>query len=425
MPGEIIRFVAGPIAEHLRAWHPEPVAMPLTAPQKALVRALRRIRFGRLRVELPDGKVISFKGRLPGESAQLEIRDWKAVDAIIHRGQIGFADAYVDGRIETGNLADLIAFFLRNEKALQHYIHGRFWYSFWIAVRHAVHGNLAGRRKVAGAHYELNNDFYALWLDEGMTYSSALFDDDPLRSLEEAQAAKYRRILKKLGAKAGDHVLEIGCGWGGFAEAAARLGLKVTAVTLSHQQADFAVERIEAAHLSDRVHILVKDYRDVHGTFDHVVSIGLFEHLGAENWVQFLRQVRRRLKPSGRALIQSIFVQDDVLPVGQARPDFTATYISPAGDLPSAEVFRQRAEEAGLACKEQFAFGLDYKKTFQCWLSRFEANLDAVRAQGHDEPFIRLWRLYLSSCIAAFATLRTSVMQAELVAAQRNVEAKN
>lgn len=418
MPGEIVDLISDPIAEPYSSWHAIPEQPNLRGSRKALLKALGRVRYGGLRLVLPDEKVLHFQGKESGEIAHLEIRDWKALDQIINRGQIGFADAYIDGQLESDNLADLVAFFLRNEKAIQGYFHGKIWYTFWIAARHALHANnKSGSRKNVAAHYDLGNEFYALWLDKGMTYSSALFGDDPRRTLEEAQAAKYRRILDKLQAEPGDHILEIGCGWGGFAQAAAKQGLKVTAVTLSQPQADYAIERIKKAGLDDRVTIQVMDYRDVKGTFDHIVSIGMFEHVGAEYWQDYFRLIKRKLKPYGRAMIQSIFVQDDIFHSSRNKPGFIETYIFPGGDLPSPEVFKQRAQEVGLVCKEQFAFGLDYKRTLQMWLARFEGQLDAVRAQGHDEHFIRLWRLYLSSCIAAFGTLRTGVMQAELMVA--------
>lgn len=415
MPGEIVDLISDPIAEPNSAWHPVSKDPELTGGRAGLMKALARVQFGSLRLVLPNEKVLHFKGGHPGEAARLEVRDWSAFDEIINRGQLGFADCYIDGKLESDNLADLVAFFLRNEKAIHRYFDGKFWYSFWIATRHALHANnKSGSRKNIAAHYNLGNDFYALWLDKSMTYSSALFGDDPRRTLEQAQAAKYRRILDKLDAEPGAHILEIGCGWGGFAETAGRLGYQVTAVTISGPQADYAVERIRKAGLTDRVKIEITDYREVKGKFDHIVSIGMFEHVGAEYWTDYFRVIKHRLKPFGRAMIQSIYIQDDDYERSPSRPGFIETYIFPGGQLPSPSIFKQLAEQTGLECLEQFKFGKDYKRTLQNWLARFESQLDAVRDQGHDEHFIRLWRLYLNSCIAAFGTQRTGVMQAEL-----------
>ena len=415
MPGEIVDLISDPVAEPYSSWHPVQKDPELKGSRSALMKALARAEFGSLRLVLPNEKVLHFKGGHPGEAAKLEVRDWSAFDEIINRGQLGFADGYIDGKLESENLADLVAFFLRNEKAIHSYFHGKFWYSFWIATRYALRANnKSGSRKNIAAHYNLGNDFYALWLDASMTYSSALFGDDPRRTLEQAQAAKYRRILDKLDAEPGAHILEIGCGWGGFAETAGRLGYEVTAVTISGPQADYAVERIRKAGLADRVHIEIMDYRDVKGKYDHIVSIGMFEHVGAEYWGDYFRLVKSKLSPYGTAMIQSIYVQDEAFERGGNNPGFIETYIFPGGQLPSPEIFKNLAEGAGLECIEQFKFGQDYKRTLQNWLARFESRLDAVRALGHDERFIRLWRLYLNSCIAAFGTQRTGVMQAEL-----------
>ncbi len=416
MSGEIADLVSDPTAEPRRSSQRPPEPFNLTGARKALVKALSATEYGALRLVLPEGKVFNFRGGHPGDHAELEIRDWKALDEIISRGQLGFADAYIDGLLDSPDLAKLVAFFLRNERAIEKYFHGKFWYSAWLAVRYALRANSkAGSRKNVAAHYDLGNDFYALWLDRSMTYSSAIFGNEADRTLEEAQAAKYRRILDKLGAEPGDHILEIGCGWGGFAEAAANRGLKVTGVTLSKPQADYAIERMRKANLSNCVDIRVMDYRDIGGTFDHIVSIGMFEHVGADHWSEYFRQVKSKLKPYGRAMIQSIYTQDEFLHSARNKPGFIELYIFPGGQLPSPEAFKQYAERAGLTCKEQFKFGMDYKRTLENWLARFEGQLDAVRTQGHDERFIRLWRLYLTACIAAFATQRTGVMQAELV----------
>ncbi len=415
MPGEVVDLISDPVAEPYSPWHPIAKEPALKGARASLLRALNRVRFGRLRLILPNEKVFAFRGSEPGETAQLEVRDWTALDEIVKRGQMGFADSYIDGKLESDNLADLVAFFLKNEKAIHGYFNGKFWYSAWIFTLHGLHANnKSGSRKNIAAHYDLGNEFYGLWLDRGMTYSAGIFSDDKRRTLEQAQTAKYRRILDKLSPDPGQHILEIGCGWGGFAEMAGRLGYEVTAVTNSERQADYATERMRKAGLSDRVHVELMDYRDVRGKFDHVVSIGMFEHVGAEYWTDYFRTVKHRLKPYGRAMIESIYMPDEAYQRAASQPGFIETYIFPGGELPTPGLFKQRAQQAGLLCGEPFIFGQDYKRTLQMWLARFESELPAIRAQGHDDRFIRLWRLYLSSCIAAFGTQRAGVMQVEV-----------
>lgn len=387
----------------------------LVGSRKRLLEALNNIRYGTLTLTLPDSTSLVFEGVAPGEAAHLELRDWRALDEIFTRGQMGFADAYINGLLNTDDLPGLITFIFRNEAAIETYFNGRPWYGIWLKARNALHANTKGgsRRNVA-AHYDVGNAFFELWLDRSMTYSCGLFEGDPTRSLEAAQAAKYRRILSKLDARPGQHILEIGCGWGGFAEAAAREGLNVKAITLSKSQADYARKRIERAGLQNRVTVEITDYREVEGQFDHIVSIGMFEHVGEAYWPGYFQTIKRHLKPDGKAMIQTIITTPKHFDDASHHPGFIETYIFPGGRLPAPEIFRDGAEKAGLVCREMFTFGQDYKRTLEVWLDRFEANLGAIRAQGYNEPFIRLWRLYFSACIAAFATERTSVMQVEL-----------
>jgi cyclopropane-fatty-acyl-phospholipid synthase len=265
------------------------------------------------------------------------------------------------------------------------------------------------------SHYDLGNAFYSLWLDESMTYSGALFAGDENRTLEEAQQAKYNRILSKLKAAPGSHILEIGCGWGGFAEAAAKQGYRVTAVTISPEQAEFARQRMIEQGLNHLVTIVLKDYREMEGAFDFIVSIGMFEHVGQEYWPAYFKTVHDRLKPGGKAVIQSITLDDAIFERSHGVTGFIEHYIFPGGLLPSRSRFKEAAEKAGLECKEQFAFGMDYARTLREWRRRFEAHLPQVRALGFDETFIRLWRFYLSICIGSFESKRSSLMQAELV----------
>lgn len=330
-------------------------------------------------------------------------------------GETGFAEAYIKGRWESESLKDLLTFGLVNADTLEGFFHGRPLQALMMQLRHLLRFNsLRGSRRNVMAHYDLGNDFYKLWLDEGMTYSCALFDGDPNRTLEQAQEAKYRRILGKLKARPGQHVLDIGCGWGGFAEIAAREGLRVTAITLSTEQAEFARRRIKYGGLDGMARVEIMDYRNLGGKFDHIVSIGMFEHVGERYWPLYFRTLYDHLKPGGVAMVQSITLDDMLFERLHHTTGFMEQVIFPGGMLPSRSRFRAGAEQAGLECREQFAFGKDYARTAQCWLERFHTQKEAVKALGYDDSFLRLWRFYLSACIASFNCGRTSVMQAEL-----------
>lgn len=380
-----------------------------------LLRAFNNIRCGSIVVTLPDGRRKEFRGQDAGPAAQMIIHDMYALDEGIAQGEIGFAEGYIHQRWDSPDLPAMLTFALMNTQTLERFFHGRPWHALWLKAKYRLQGNsLSGSRRNVAAHYDLGNDFYALWLDKSMTYSCALFEGDRSRSLEEAQAAKYRRILNKLQAKPGQDVLEIGCGWGGFAEAAAQDGLQVTAVTLSKEQAIFATERLWRAGLSHLVDVRLTDYREVDGEFDHIVSIGMFEHVGEKYWTSYFETIHDRLVPGGTALVQTITLDDDLFEELRGVTGFIEHYIFPGGMLPSRRRFREAAEKAGLQCREMYAFGKDYAETLRRWLASFEAHTSEVLAQGKDEAFIRLWRFYLASCIASFESGRSSVMQAEL-----------
>jgi len=378
--------------------------------------ALKGVEHGRLVMATPENNILEFSGLKEGPEAHLFLKDWQVLDDLIARGEIGFAENYIDKKCDSDDLAALLTFSLLNAPVLERFFHGKPLYALWLRLKNSLRGNsLNGSRKNIMEHYDLGNDFYSLWLDKSMTYSCGLFDGDESRSLEEAQAAKYRRILNKLSAKPGEHILDIGCGWGGFAEAAAKQGLHVTAITISKEQADYAKERMQKAGLDNLVSVELTDYREIKGKFDHVVSIGMIEHVGQQYWPVYFETVKKALKPGGKAMIQSITLDCSLFEELGSATGFIEHYIFPGGMLPSKSRFRMNAEQAGLKCREMFAFGEDYARTLKHWLSRFESNKDKVLALGFDEPFLRLWRFYLSSCIASFLSKRSDVMQAELV----------
>lgn len=384
--------------------------MTRSATEMLLLKGLEHIRFGTLALTLPDGSTHHFEGPEAGPSADIRVRERSAISAVVTQGDIGFAESYMRGEWDTDDLATLMHFVCQNVSALEHFFHGNRLFRLFFAILHRLRPNTkTGSKKNIHAHYDLGNDFYSLWLDETMTYSSAIYKT-PDVSLEQAQHAKYDRIIERLAeARQGERVLEIGCGWGGFAESAAREGMHVTGLTLSEEQAAFARERLQ-----NKADIAIRDYRDERGLFDHIVSIEMFEAVGERYWPAYFDTLKHRLSEGGRALIQTITIADDVFPHYRMRGDFIQRHIFPGGMLPSKEIFEQLAHTAGLKVQDAFTFGRDYARTLSEWLARFDAKRSEVTALGFSEEFIRKWRFYLAYCLGAFASSRTDVVQYEL-----------
>ena len=328
-------------------------------------------------------------------------------------GDIGFAEAYMDGDCDSPDLPGLIALLAENQQALGGMVHPTSAAQPGAQSCCTAAGTIRApdRKRNIHAHYDLGNSFYRLWLDPTMSYSSALFDGES-KSLEAAQAAKYDRMLTQLGAKQGDTILEIGCGWGGFAEMAARRGMRVTAITISREQLEFARERLERAGLADRVELQFRDYRDIEGRYDHIVSIEMIEAVGERYWPDYFAMLKRHVAPGGSALVQAIVIADDFFEGYRSRPDFIQTYIFPGGMLLSPQRLGEQCRRAGLKIAELYSFGLDYAHTLETWLGRFDDVADQVGRLGFDERFRRMWRYYLAYCAAGFSTRRTDVLQA-------------
>jgi len=293
-------------------------------------------------------------------------------------------------------------------------IYGSWWGSLLGRVRHWLNRNSrSGSRKNIHAHYDLGNAFYRLWLDDTMNYSSGWFDGRFEQPLAQAQMAKVRRALQECQVKAGDRVLEIGCGWGAVAEeATARIGAQLVGVTLSTEQLAFAQERMLRVAGPSSADLRLQDYRDVaDGPFDAVVSIEMFEAVGREFWPSYFETVHRQLKPGAKACIQTITIADDLFERYVKSTDFIQQYIFPGGMLPSPQVFREHARRAGLVVEAEMAFGRDYAETLRRWRQAFLAQEAQVRALGFDQRFLRIWEFYLAYCEAAFDTGNTDVMQ--------------
>ena len=383
--------------------------------ERQVVKRLDRLHTGRLEVTLPNDSLAIFAGERPGPSAALRIRTPAMVTRLFKAGSIGFAEGYMAGEWDTDDLATLIYLLHLNEDALEpDFSRLQHLYTLISAVRHRLRRNSrAGSRRNIAYHYDLGNDFYAQWLDETWTYSSAIFarPDEPLA---DAQRRKYARLLARLDAKPGDHILEIGCGWGGFARYAAEQGgCHVTGLTLSTEQLRFAEAKTREAGLADRVQFELRDYRDVTDTYDHVVSIEMYEAVGEAYWPAYFKAIRDALKPGGRAAIQAITIEDDRFDYYRANVDFIQEYVFPGGMLASPEIFRAKAAAQGLVPREADFYGKDYARTLMRWDDAVcEARAAIVAERG--EPFFRMWRYYLAYCAAGFTSGNIDLMQIAL-----------
>jgi cyclopropane-fatty-acyl-phospholipid synthase len=394
------------------------LALPHTAPAaaRAVFGLLGRLRTGTLDVQMPDGSMAHFGGAAGDTEprASLRLNDWRVCQAALKSGDIGFAETFIDGGWTSPDLVALLELFIANREAVDKVIFGSWWGSLAYRLKHLMNRNSRqGSRKNIHAHYDIGNPFYRLWLDETMNYSSALFEGDLTRPTAEAQAAKVRRALRECGVQPGQRVLEIGCGWGALAEmAASEFGAHVTGVTLSTEQLAFARDRMQRHGVAERVDLRLQDYRDIdEEPFDAIASIEMFEAVGREYWGDFFSTLRGRLKPGGRACIQTITIRDELFERYARSTDFIQQYIFPGGLLPSPEAFRTEARKAGLEVSHEFAFGSCYAETLRRWRMEFLARDNQVRQLGFDTRFMRIWEFYLAYCEAAFTTGDTNVMQ--------------
>jgi cyclopropane-fatty-acyl-phospholipid synthase len=375
-------------------------------------RVLSSIEYGTLNFVAPNGEVTTVRGPKPGPRARFVVHDWAVLKRVAARGDIGLGEDFIAGAWETDDVEKLATFFLLNMAQFEPLANG----SFINQLLFRVHNTFVRRNSVSGSrrniqdHYDVGNDFYSLWLDKSMTYSSALFGDADV-ALEDAQRNKYERILSRFQKRAAS-VLEIGCGWGGFAERAAQELHRVTGLTISPAQHRFATSRLKGA-----ADIRLEDYRNARGRFDMIVSIEMFEAVGEQYWPQYFQTVAERLKEGGRAVIQTISIRDDLFDVYRRRSDFVRHYVFPGGMLPSLQRFCEEAERAGLQIAGVFSFGKDYAKTLRAWSARMQEKSAEITALGHDERFLRNWQFYLGICAAAFSVGRTDVSQVELVRA--------
>jgi cyclopropane-fatty-acyl-phospholipid synthase len=373
---------------------------------------LQGLEAGSIDIALADGRVFRVSGKRPGPAARIDIRHPGFFARVAREGELGFAEAYLDGWWDTPDLQTFLDVLLTSTQWVNRQFPGARLVRMWQHFNHWLNRNTRrGAQRNIAAHYDLGNDFYRRWLDETMTYSSALFEN-AAEELGAAQLRKYASVCDRIGLGEDAHLLEIGCGWGGFAEFAAKeRGARVTGLTISREQHDFARRRMFEAGLADRVDIVLRDYRDERGSYDGVASIEMIEAVGEKYWPAYFGAVRDRLKPGAAATIQVITVPDSMFPSYRETVDFIQKYIFPGGMLPSPAVLREQIERAGLTLTGSVEFGESYSETLRRWHVRFNAAWDDIAAMGFDERFRRMWTFYLTACAAAFRTGTADVAQ--------------
>ena len=385
----------------------------LPAKAQMVLKGLVHMEAGTLALTLPDRRTVLIKGRLPGPAAEATLHNWNLPQRALTGGTIGVAESYMDGDWESPDVGTFLELFLVNAELGRRFPNGaRGVLRFVEKLRHWRNANTkAGSKRNISAHYDLGNAFYSLWLDPSMTYSSALYANGA-KDLEDAQRAKYQALAQAAQIGPGDHVLEIGCGWGGFAEyAASEIGCRVTGLTISREQLDFARARMQSKGLSEKVDIKFQDYRDETGLYDRIVSIEMFEAVGEKYWSTYFSQVRRCLKPGGRAGLQIITIKPESYRDYRANPDFIQKYVFPGGMLPTRDHLTDLGRKAGLAMVGDLGFGLDYARTLAEWRLRFWKVWDKIEPLGFDLRFRRLWEFYLFYCEAGFRARNIDVRQ--------------
>ncbi|MDA3807982.1 MAG: cyclopropane-fatty-acyl-phospholipid synthase [Thiomicrorhabdus sp.] len=360
------------------------------------------------------GKSYRFEGEVPGSHAELTLlKPFRAYWLMKTQGELGFAQAYFEDAVETHSLYHLMHLVYQNQ-ALMDRLLANTTFNLWHLWQHRKrHNSVENSRKNISYHYDLGNKFYQAWLDQTMSYSSGLFMDGS-ESLAQSQQQKYQRLLDELELKGGEKILEIGCGWGGFMEAALQKGASVKGLTLSTEQRDFALQRLQSHASADRFEVALQDYRHETLQYDHIVSIEMFEAVGEAYWDTYFEQLNHCLKPNGKAALQVITINEAFAEHYQSNVDFIQTYIFPGGLLPSLTQLKQLASKHGFKVDNVLDFGQNYAKTCQLWKQDFNQHSDALLSLGYDRQFQKMWNYYLDYCTVGFETEHSSVVQLTL-----------
>ena len=403
--GATIQLTAETISD-IANRYPRKVAM--------VMRALTMLKYGSVKLTIPGGEVIEYTAPEKGPHAEATIHNWGIVRRVFSNGSLGVAESYIEGEWDSPDVTSFLEMFLINSYGggAENFFNRNILLSLVSKFNHFLNRNTKrGAKRNISAHYDLGNEFYAQWLDPSMTYSSAIFRDGA-NSLEEAQEAKYRSLAEMTDIQKDHHVLEIGCGWGGFAEYVAKnIGAKVTCLTISSEQLNYAKERIRKAKLDHLVDIKFLDYREEDGQYDRIGSIEMFEAVGESYWPSYFSQLRDRLKPGGRAGLQVITIRDEDFDHYRSTPDFIQKYIFPGGMLPSVEIMERLGNCHDLQQVASRAFGTDYAATLEAWRLKFWEKWPTIKPLGFDEEFKRIWEFYFHYCEAGFKADSINVRQ--------------
>ncbi|NVK34588.1 MAG: class I SAM-dependent methyltransferase [Rhodobacteraceae bacterium] len=373
---------------------------------------LTHLQYGKLDIKLPDGRCFTFVGREAGPNAELHIHDLQFISMAFKGGDVGVGEAFIAGYWSSPDITGFLELFCINRDAVGQFLNGNIFTRLLLQARHWLNANTyKGSKRNISAHYDLGNAFYREWLDPSMTYSSAIFDHTT-PDLETAQKLKYASLVRETDIQPGHEVLEIGCGWGGFAEFVGReVGAKVKALTISQEQYDYARERIFNAGLNEKVDVVFQDYRDEKGRFDRIASIEMFEAVGERYWPTYFKQLSNCLKPGGRAGLQIITIQDRIFNDYRSSTDFIQRHVFPGGMLPPPGKLGELGKKLGLDLTDQKIFGQDYARTLAEWRERFREAWPRIKPLGFDERFKRLWEFYLHYCEAGFRSGNIDVRQ--------------
>ena len=377
-----------------------------------LLAILSNLHCGRLTLTLPDGSQHQFSGAMSGPDSDLTIHTESALRRLLHDGKMGFCEAFMDGEASSQSLPTLIELAVLHDKYLENRLKTNIFRQAGLRLFHTLRrNNKPGSAKNIAHHYDIGNSFYQAWLDPTMTYSSAVFDSET-DDLTTAQLNKYKRLAELADIQSGDRVLEIGCGWGGFAKFVSQhIGAHVTGITISQAQLAYAKSSLAEAGLQNKVDLKLMDYRDLQGRFDKIVSIEMFEAVGQAYWPVYFDTISRMLKSGGRAVIQSITIDHDAFQSYRDQPDFIQRYIFPGGMLPSMPMLQTPVAQAGLELVAENGYASDYARTLQEWRARFLAAWPALAGDKFDNRFKRMWELYLAYCEGGFRAGMIDVKQ--------------
>ena len=378
--------------------------------EKLVKNFLSKIKYGNLEVKFPSGEKKIYAGIEDGLTASIHIHNYKFLSYILKRGSVGYAEAYIKGFYSTNNLTNLLMLSHKNEKYFLDNINSNIIYSTLSKIKHFLKDNSKSQsKKNIKYHYDLGNKFYEKWLDQTMTYSSAIFDNQNTNLLD-AQQNKYKKIADSLALNENSKTLEIGCGWGGFSSYVAKnYKCKVDAITISKEQFDYTASKIQKEGLGEKVAVHFKDYREISNKYSNIASIEMFEAVGKKYWNSYFDIIQNSLAQDGKAALQIITINENRAKDYQTRPDFIQQYIFPGGMLPTKKQLEISAKEVGLKCLELLSFGKSYAKTLNIWNAQFQYSWNDVARFGFDNKFKRMWEFYFSYCETGFLSGSTDV----------------